>query len=1059
MTVQTLYATSLVSGTVASAANALGQPDGTWTTDTGNVNWTARWAIGDPVNVVGANGTHSFVARVRKEVGQSNNPTAQLIVYSGGTQIGSSANTTITGTTDLTVNIAAANITNLTNVEMELVTVGAGGSPSARSSAQVDALWWTGDFTPQSPPVAISASDTSSISIADSGSWEEYVPPDDPTLMYEVSFDEGVGSTASSTGVIATLSPIPSWVAIGKNGAAMEVDPIQGHAPPQTVSSSTNPLSEYTIMAWWKVADVGISGNALFSSGNIGNVTVDNFGELAWAQNFQTIFAENPLSTGTYYHIAITGSPTLRELFVNGVSVGTLATPALAYEGNMLVGGSGSTNGANHVDDFRLYSRVLTPSEIQSAMNTAATLPEQEQPEGIHVASSSIEELSTGTSISVPKPSVVADGDVLFASIHFTGTTLPTAPSGFQLYGSVVPSSVIGVAVYYKVVSSAATEPTSYTWSGMSSGRITGIVTSYRGVDNTNPLDVATMNSADNQTSGSVIVPGITTTTDGAALVGAAVQNNSTGSVTVPSGWTRTAHSAGGLGRTGAAGYFIQPAAGDIGSQTWTFESTTLAHGVVMGALRPASDTGTTTEPIAGTDTASIGITETSSLVISRTVSTSDAASISVSESTSRFVTKSASDAATLAITEIANASKNMLGTETIALGVVEQAQIFKTSSASDTGAISLTESSTILGVKEFGRSDTGSLSVSESAQIEKRLTVTDTAALSVSESRSLNKSTATTDNSVLSVVESVHIYVTQATTDTASLSVSDSVFSGSDASASDAGALAVSEASALVKSITSTDTSGLAIADSTIITKTISATDQGSLVITEVGSNSGTMPGNETIAIGVAEEVSIYVTNSTTDTLTLGSTDAGGITLTAPQSASDSDGLAVIESALITKTIDSSDTATINVTEDTGSFVSVQTTDTTGLSVAESRLVDATHTRTDDSGLAVDEDINIFVEVESADHSHLRVYYPKWDGLDPAPGDGGSDDGFDVSEQASDSGSLAVQETSSITATEATATMYVYTGGVWKQGQLHIYINGEWRPVTINIFANGGWI
>lgn len=159
MATETLYVTSLTSGSVTSSSNVQGAPNGTWTSDTGATSWTARFAMGNPVGNQ-ANGTHTITVRARKEAGQSGTPSITSInLYALGVLLGSigASPWNITSTTGQDIAAAFANTllsgVNLSNVEVEVVTTAAGGSPSARCSVQIDAITWSGDFTTAAPPV------------------------------------------------------------------------------------------------------------------------------------------------------------------------------------------------------------------------------------------------------------------------------------------------------------------------------------------------------------------------------------------------------------------------------------------------------------------------------------------------------------------------------------------------------------------------------------------------------------------------------------------------------------------------------------------------------------------------------------------------------------------------------------------------------------------------------------------------------------------------------------------------------------------------------------------
>lgn len=157
MATETKYADGLTSGSVSTPANANGAPDGTFTTDSGLVSWTARFSMQNPVGTQ-ANGTHTFTARVRKYSGTGNPVLNSITIYEGSTsRVVKTLNTSVTSATgqDVSTTLTEAEIrtiTNLANLEVQIVTTGAGGSGPARAAVQLDAITWSGDITTPPPP-------------------------------------------------------------------------------------------------------------------------------------------------------------------------------------------------------------------------------------------------------------------------------------------------------------------------------------------------------------------------------------------------------------------------------------------------------------------------------------------------------------------------------------------------------------------------------------------------------------------------------------------------------------------------------------------------------------------------------------------------------------------------------------------------------------------------------------------------------------------------------------------------------------------------------------------
>jgi hypothetical protein len=157
MATESLVADAILSGSVAgdTTGNWSGPLDGAFTDNpTTGGSWTARFSMTAPVGNQ-ANGTHTVATRVRKISGQSGTPTVDSVsLYHNGTliqtQTVSVPNVTFLGAgADKTVTFAASQFAglDLADVEFEVVTSAAGGSPSSKTPVQIDSVTWSGDFT------------------------------------------------------------------------------------------------------------------------------------------------------------------------------------------------------------------------------------------------------------------------------------------------------------------------------------------------------------------------------------------------------------------------------------------------------------------------------------------------------------------------------------------------------------------------------------------------------------------------------------------------------------------------------------------------------------------------------------------------------------------------------------------------------------------------------------------------------------------------------------------------------------------------------------------------
>ena len=148
MATATLYFASSVSGTVSTPANALGVADGTFTTDANsNTSWTHRWRL-DIQSGATPSGTQSVTLRMRKGSNSGDPTVSSVELFQSGVSLGTltlfSGSTTISSTTgqDLVYQFAGSLLADTVDVDIEIVTVGAGGSPSARNAASIDSGTW-----------------------------------------------------------------------------------------------------------------------------------------------------------------------------------------------------------------------------------------------------------------------------------------------------------------------------------------------------------------------------------------------------------------------------------------------------------------------------------------------------------------------------------------------------------------------------------------------------------------------------------------------------------------------------------------------------------------------------------------------------------------------------------------------------------------------------------------------------------------------------------------------------------------------------------------------------
>jgi PKD repeat protein len=188
------------------------------------------------------------------------------------------------------------------------------------------------------------------------------------------------------------------------------------------------------------------------------------------------------------------------------------------------------------------------------------------------------------SSVTIPAPAGTTAGNVLVACLALNGGSVSSSgvPAGWTLIAAATGAANPHVYGYYHVAGSS--EPSNFTWTLGSSVANGAGIARYSGVRAASPID-ATATTASGASATTGTVPGVTTATSGAMLVGCMGINSSSTAVLIdpPSGMAE-AWDIGGK-RQELADH-VQAAAGPSGSRTWTFSSTREWAGWLV-ALRP----------------------------------------------------------------------------------------------------------------------------------------------------------------------------------------------------------------------------------------------------------------------------------------------------------------------------------------------------------------------------------------------------------------------------------------------------------------------------------------
>lgn len=185
---------------------------------------------------------------------------------------------------------------------------------------------------------------------------------------------------------------------------------------------------------------------------------------------------------------------------------------------------------------------------------------------------------TAATTLRIPKPANVAQGDLLVGCVALTGGTIGAAgvPAGWTGLATVTSIANPKVYGYFKVAT--ASEPAEYAWT-TSSTTSGGGIARYSGASG--PDAAAT--SASGAAAAAGTVPAVATTTANAMLVGCMSVNSSSVTLTSPDGMNQAVE-------TGARRFEladgIQATAGAGGAKTWKFSAAREWAGW-LAALRP----------------------------------------------------------------------------------------------------------------------------------------------------------------------------------------------------------------------------------------------------------------------------------------------------------------------------------------------------------------------------------------------------------------------------------------------------------------------------------------
>jgi hypothetical protein len=186
---------------------------------------------------------------------------------------------------------------------------------------------------------------------------------------------------------------------------------------------------------------------------------------------------------------------------------------------------------------------------------------------------------TSSTTATVNKPPALANGDIIIASATNGSGTYPTTPSGWTVIASTQIASGISVRRWYRQITNAAGEPSTYTFTNASSV----LLHTFYGQDVNDPIDTF---ASDTSASGSDVTFAATVADFNGtfAIAYGSLGTTASSSHTVPSGWL----SSGTVENTASIRRSIN--AGTLASFTYTLHSTSYSAAGILVLIRPSVD-------------------------------------------------------------------------------------------------------------------------------------------------------------------------------------------------------------------------------------------------------------------------------------------------------------------------------------------------------------------------------------------------------------------------------------------------------------------------------------
>jgi len=385
-----------------------------------------------------------------------------------------------------------------------------------------------------------------------------------------LKFDETSGRAIDSWGGNHATVASSAIRSTGKNGSSLKLDG-SGNAYASLPAGVVSKLNDFTISTWVKmdalstwmrVFDFGVGATSvtqyMFLTVQAGTATVNGLTVQTISYRIknggsdQILTFNYPLMLNTWTHLAVTQSGNTASLYINGVLVAS--NTGITIKPSQLTA-AGTTTGTTlnyvgksqfndpmfkgSIDEFKIYSRALSASEIASAFSgqsinmnpIASKLMGDDDFDPAATASSGLPVTYTSSN---PTVATILDGKVHVLS---TGTTTITASQvGNEVYWPAMPQSkVLSVAITNNTQPIAVLgRPFSYTIStkALSDFTATGLpaglsVDAARGIISGTPTEYGTF---------PVVIGAVNDSIPGTQTITLTVQNNVVSNVIVAAG-------------------------------------------------------------------------------------------------------------------------------------------------------------------------------------------------------------------------------------------------------------------------------------------------------------------------------------------------------------------------------------------------------------------------------------------------------------------------------------------------------------------------------------------